>query len=125
VSTPRTGTWAYLHGRFTKIDTRGSPPPSSELGCFAWDPMGGFAVLFGGQFPGSTVAQSTLSNYTWVYRGGVWTNLTSALPHAPPPAGLCGLAKDPKDGYTLVFGGETPAPNYTYRSDSWAFSATI
>ena len=110
-------TWSYVNGTWTKLKPVGSPTLLAATGTLAWDPAIDAAVLFGG-YLGST---GVYGNATWTYRSDAWTNLTATIPTSPPVRVACGMAFDSASDQLLMFGGSTPAPNYSYYNDLWAF----
>jgi hypothetical protein len=108
--------WSYVNGSWSQVSTRHAPPAYVfTAGTVAWDAKSSLVLFVGGQ-NGPTPTKDT-----WTYRNGVFTNLTSSLSPAPSARGLGGLTYDTADGYTLLFGGSTVPPNYTYQNDSWTF----
>lgn len=93
-----------------------SPPYLSQMS-MAYDPAEGFALSFGGVSPFGTVVA-----YTLTYAGGVWSNLTSSLPNAPPARTGGALAYDPADQSLVLFGGCLTASCYPALSDTWMFA---
>jgi hypothetical protein len=53
---------------------------------------------------------------TWAYNGGVWTNITSLSTLQPSGRTAPGVAFDPVDGYTVLFGG---ANESVMLGDTW------
>lgn len=82
----------------------------------AYDATDHETVLFGG-----CTANVCPDNYTWVFTGGRWTNITD--PHdAPPARDLAGFAYDPNLDGVLLFGGDTGTAAL---NDTWLFSGGI
>ncbi|HTT25549.1 MAG TPA: PKD domain-containing protein [Thermoplasmata archaeon] len=111
-------TWSYHAGAWTNRTTA-TAPPAVWRESFTWDYADHYAVLFGGCLDGNCVA---LSNATWTFVGGVWTNRTPTA--GPPPMARADLQYDPIDGYTILFGGylSTGAgvnTTYEYRAGNW------
>ncbi len=84
-----------------------------------YDMADGYVLLFGGCL-GASSGCASLSNQTWAYQGGVWTNLSEARPH-PSARWGAGMVYDSADGYVLLFGGQGNA--ITPLNDTWKFSA--
>jgi PKD repeat protein len=98
-------TWVFAAGHWTNL-TGGlalAPPPLT-FSAFAYDPTLDGVVLFGGAGPGDPVS-SDLSNATWEFAGGTWTNLTGPLTGAPPAEFGAAATYDPAVGALLMFGG--------------------
>lgn len=111
-------TWSFLNGTWTKLTPHRAPTLLAATGTLAWDPTLHAAVLFGG-YLGST---GVYGNATWLYRSGTWTNITATIPSSPPVRVACDMAFDSASNQLLMFGGSTPAPNYSYYNDLWAFT---
>jgi PKD repeat protein len=98
-STNNTYTWTYHANHWVNISATPSPPGRWRES-FAWDEKDHYAVLFGGCL---TSTCTLLTNDSWSFVGGSWTNRTKTV--APPPMGRTMLQYDPSDGYLLLFGG--------------------
>ena len=67
----------------------------------------------------------TCHTFTWAYKGGKWTNLTSQVTGAPPPMTGGGLVYDAADGYLVLYGGwdECAAAGlyetWTFHNNTW------
>ena len=78
-----------------------SPPASYLAGGVTLTGYGGM-IEWGGS---STYSVPTF-NSTWTYSAGNWTNLSSVVGHAPPPAFADGIfAADPVDDFALLLVG--------------------
>jgi PKD repeat protein len=77
-------------------------PPPLDYASMAYDPIGNFVLLFGGQS-----ASAFYTNYTWIFANGTWSNITASA--GPAPVARTGMAMtfDPVDGYILAYGGTT------------------
>lgn len=127
-------TWAFAGGSWTQLeqadtgntcwvdppaDTLTGPCPAAREGpALSYDPEHGSLVLFSG-YDGTTYF-----NDTWVFAGGVWTELA---PPGPVPYGRynAALAYDTADGYLLLFGGygcpnAACSPSYAL-NDTWEY----
>lgn len=96
--------------------TNGTAPSPRELPAVAYDPLDNYTVLFGGGIGVGDV----VFNDTWVYAGGIWTQIHPT--RTPPAREGAGLAWDAHDGYLLLFGGLHPSPYTDFLSDTWAFA---
>jgi PKD repeat protein len=97
-------TWTFVGGAWTNRTT-GANAPAAFGGndAFAYDPVAGEIVYFGGTAPGCTYSSSTA-----VYQNGRWTDVTSFLGGSTPPASSLGpLTWDAGDGYLLLYGGQS------------------
>jgi PKD repeat protein len=76
---------------WTNITSNG-PAPSPRYGAaMAYYPPAGYVVLFGGFGPGGNTDPL---NDTWIFQGGVWTNITSSLTESPAARGWASLTYD-------------------------------
>ncbi|MFN0245519.1 MAG: hypothetical protein ACKV2T_01340, partial [Kofleriaceae bacterium] len=64
----------------------------------------GRIILFGGR------VASTAFDDTWGWDGTTWTRIDS--PSSPTPRAGAMLARDPRDGSLLMFGGGSPSPKF-------------
>jgi hypothetical protein len=72
---------------------------------------------------GAQVGENTSSGFdpTFLFRAGVWTDITPVIAGSAATRGNLGPTEDSADGNLVLFGGDTPPPNFAYRSDIWAF----
>ena len=113
-------TWTYSAGRWANATTSsGSHPISSSEGEMTYDPQLHGVVLFGGYYPSANGCEA--SNWTYVFGGGKWANVT--LNYSNAPAGRCcvGMAYDDANGVLVTFGGNG-GTGYTggYMADTWS-----
>jgi hypothetical protein len=109
--------WAFSGGHWSNV-TPSISPPARRDGYLGYNPTDGNVVLFGG-FNGST---STYLNDTWVLHKGSWSMLST--PIAPSPrsdANEGGLTYDAKDGYFVLFGGDSGFGSSSFYNDTWMF----
>jgi PKD repeat protein len=110
-------TWEFVNNGWIDLTPTLSQSPSARFGAgFAFDPLAGELVLFGG-----TDGPSYL-NDTWTFTASGWSHAASAV--APSPRAFVQMAFDATDGYTLLFGGAhgSAASGWTVLGDTWAFS---
>jgi len=110
--------WSYLHGNWTQIANNGTQAwPSARRGAnLQYDPADGYVLLFGGE------TNFTMSNETWTYLGGLWTELYPT--NSPVPRFVAGMTFVVRYNYMLLFGGCTAfAGCVTQVNDTWAFRA--
>lgn len=114
-------TWTFS-GRSWTNDTTGvgnHPIPRSE-GMFSAASAAGGLLLMGG-----TGGTGYLSD-TWILSSNHWREISSVIPGVPSLGGA-GIAYDSRDGYVVMFGGQSPgcgatcAAGYywTYSNGSW------
>ncbi len=87
-----TDTWEFVGGTWSEITPPTSPPGSSGIVGFTYDPLEGYSVLY--DAPG----------ITWAFQGGNWTNLSASTGAAPPGAPASNLAYDPAVGAVVLVG---------------------
>ena len=90
----------------------------------AYDAADGYVVLFGGWVYPSLLFNASPTrclNDTWIYRGGVWTNLS--IP-GPPQTCSAAMAYDAADGYVVAYiTWNQTSPYYIHRvNETWKFS---
>lgn len=88
-------------------------PPGLEWGMMAYDPQGGFDLLFGGYN-----ASTRWSNQTWTYQNGTWSELHLTV--HPPAMDAATMAWDPLDDYVVLFGG---SDGYFPFNQTWIFKS--
>ncbi len=111
-------TWSFANHTWVNRTTPASP--SARFGFFlADDPSDHEVVLFGGSGPAPT---GSYNDQTWVYRAGVWTNVTAA---GGPTGRFWGsMSYDTETGTVLLFAGnQGGGTNTTYSNDTWQFHA--
>jgi hypothetical protein len=94
-------------------------PPARFSANMVYDSRDGFALLFGGL--SEPQHDAPLLGDVWTYHNSVWTNLTPILP--PPYRSSMAMTYDQKDGYVLLFGGESGSG--TLLSDTWKYVAGV
>ncbi len=94
----------------------GSYPPNRTQAAFAFDPVLGADILFGGY---------NVSGYayhdTWEYANGTWTNLTPEVGLAPPARWGALFAWDPAGQALVLFGGRNVDTDF---GDTWIFDSS-
>lgn len=111
----QTDTWSFSHGVWKGPRATAGTLPSLYAPNMAWDKALKAMVLIG---------ENTSSGFdpTYAYQHGAWTNVTPTKTASPATRGNFGLAYDVATGYLVLFGGDTPPPNYQYRADTWSFT---
>ncbi len=118
-------TWTYHGGTWTNItataSVHGTPPGRWEAG-IANDSAAGYIVIFGGQANGYKSYNAT-ANFTWVFSGGVWRNLSASLPVSPQPRFGEAMGYDPASKSILMFSGLNSTREAILWENTWAFYA--
>ncbi|MDE1836387.1 MAG: PKD domain-containing protein [Euryarchaeota archaeon] len=99
-------TWVFRAGAWTNLTNTApaSPPPTLE-GVLLAEAVNQSLVLTQGLFVPSN-GVPVLSPFTWVWKGGSWTNLTALVSNAPPSRSFASSAELPGGGgMGVLFGG--------------------
>jgi hypothetical protein len=121
---PYGDTWTFANDTWTKLNL--SVTPSSRMGAaMSYDPVLRAVVLFGGCVSVLSNVCQAISNETWEFRAGTWTNLTTAV--APPPRYLSEMVENPGPSHVrpsgvVLFAGTQL--NGTLLGDTWALHGT-
>ncbi len=105
--------YAPIFRNWTEICAQCGPPARGD-GPLAYDPVGGFTLLFGGGIS-STAPRF---NDTWMFKGGIWTQLHPA--HSPGALQGANLIWDPTDNEFVLFGGLNSSR--VLHNETWTFS---
>jgi len=112
-------TWIFQSGKWTQIFPLNSPSPRSFVQ-MTYDYSDGYVVLFGGcgEKSGQVSVCPPVLGDTWIFKGGVWTNVTERT--SPAARDLAVMTYDSEDHFVLLFGGQAPGVQF---HDSWTFRA--
>jgi hypothetical protein len=94
-------TWIYQTGAWTQLHPLTAPEGRDSSG-LAYDWWDNAVVLFGGYTPGT----GGFLNDTWLFKAGVWTQLTIS---GPSPRYGFSLVYDPNATYNAQYHSSTPA----------------
>jgi len=111
--------WALNGSSWTLVNLTNAPGDLAD-GIFVYDPSLSGDILFGGiENDARTGYSDVVSDYTWLYRNGSWTNLSPIA--GPPPPSAEGFSGDfdPLAGGVVIFGGGTASG---YVNSTWLFS---
>lgn len=117
--------WAFVNQSWEKLNST-LAPPGLFVGAMSWDEADGYMVLYGGENTTSSGSSSTflVSNSTWSFVHGQWTNRTRQVGANPGPMLDQMMAYDPAGGRIVMFGGSSATENlnttWTYSADAWA-----
>jgi hypothetical protein len=112
-----TDTWTYSAGVWTNITATASTGPAyGSWGSLVDDTYDGYLVYFGGCDSGSYCSSVYVTNQTWSFVGGSWTELFPA--RNPGQLVFQSEAFDPPDNSVVVFGG-VMGPSYT--AATWTY----
>ncbi|MCI4319073.1 MAG: hypothetical protein L3K23_02935 [Thermoplasmata archaeon] len=115
-------TWKFSNGTWSVLATTGAPANALDP-ALVYDAHDQYALLFGGLrisgYSGTPTAYY-MSNETWKYAGGVWTNLTGTVGAAPPPAGTAiEMTYDAADEYVLLYTSYDVNQTWSYAGGAW------
>ncbi len=113
----RNDTWSFDGAAWHSVPSTLSPGPREDV-AMADDPMDHYVLLFGGEAP-----SGQLTDDTWTFTGGQWTNITTAVALAPPAREAGGLTYDGADQYVLLFSGKH-GTNSLFR-DTWSYTGGV
>ncbi len=112
-------TWEFSNGSWSQLH----PPvsPSNRGGAsLTYDPVDGQVLLFGGlRLTCSTCTWPLVTNETWAFSHGNWTNLTRSVTGSPSARFLSPFVWDSTDHFGLLFGGS----DLTNLTDTWSFAS--
>ena len=114
-------TWVFSRGTWTNITNPFDAPPARYGEMMDYDPNMQAVLLFGG----INVSGSFLAD-TWIFQGGVWTNLTWVTPSGDNPTpeayGSMAFDPDPEVNGSVLYGGEWSGGdlNTTYVWEAWS-----
>ncbi|MDE1821893.1 MAG: PKD domain-containing protein [Euryarchaeota archaeon] len=113
-------TWIFRAGNWTELFPAVQPSARSFYSA-AYDPVDGYAVLFGGCAPMFiTGFCGGMLGDTWKFTAGNWTQLSPGI--APSNRMAAGIAFDgAADRYVVLFGGQLGNNNRS-AGDTWRFS---
>ena len=94
------GTWQWDDNGWTELEPPAPVPSARSFHELAYDTARRVVVLFGGQTDDNVVGQAD----TWEWDGAAWEERDPPGPR-PPPTSAYGLAYDPVEATTLLFGG--------------------
>lgn len=106
-------TWTFANGSWSELSENESPPGLAGA-ALGYDPAESGLILYGG-----TDAAGTVLNTTWLFAGGVWTNLTGGLSTSPPPLADAGMTFDAAANGSILFGGTNGHRSF---NETWKFA---
>jgi hypothetical protein len=113
-------TWSYAAGNWTNLTSTAGPAPPSFFGGMAYDARDQCVLYFGGE----TLADQ-LTNATWTFHAGVWTNISGSVSNAPGGRIAFGLTYDSAQHEVLMYGGLVHLYDFNwtaYGTDTWAYA---
>lgn len=106
-------TWAWsASGGWQQLHTGAAPPPRTQ-GAMAYDPVDGSALLFGGAFGTTALAD------TWRWDGAQWRQLTPATTPAGGPALMCWDAASGRLLLVADFNAKDGSNTWTWTGATW------
>ncbi len=116
---PNGGTWRYASGTWSEQGGV-TAPPSAILPAGGDDGVDAAVVLYGGSQ--SVNGRCVVTQETWAYTSGAWTNLTGPSVAAPLPRDGAAMAYDGAEGVLVLFGGSDAG---WLLNDTWVFPTEL
>ncbi|MCI4353887.1 MAG: hypothetical protein L3K06_00795 [Thermoplasmata archaeon] len=119
-------TWIFSHGTWSLQNTTGQVPATLSPG-LVYDAKDEYVLLYGGRLMGTPAPVAPVTNQTWAYRAGVWSNLSGSSTAAPFAIQFPNLVYDSADQYVLLFdqiGLSSSNPNGTFQT-TWTYSGGV
>jgi PKD repeat protein len=115
-------TWEFHGGVWTELSRASvGGPPGTSFGAMAYDPTAHALLRYGGRQLGAVPYRDQLSNATWVFENGTWTNVTAS--NGPPVLVAPSLSYDPTLRGVLLYGGVTSNGYVTWATNqTWLWS---
>jgi len=128
-------TWIFNGNNWTNVTpsqlNATNSPPALYYPSMAWDPVDGYAVLYGGCTVSGCNYNPYVSNQTWAFEGlkgsgsnqqAQWVHLVT--PVHPPGLYSPGLTFDNATGSLILFGGvAVPSNGLLYTNQTWSYTA--
>jgi hypothetical protein len=108
-----TTTWTFANQTWTNITSSSGLAPPASGAALTYDPTLGCAVLFGGWYD----PYVPISNQTWEFCNGTWSEVPNGRPN-PPPLYNAAFAFDPTLGGDLLWGGGNAN---VFENSTWLF----
>jgi hypothetical protein len=113
-------TWSYAAGNWTNLTGTAGVAPAAAFGGMAYDARDQCVVYFGGE-----TLSDELTNATWTFRGGAWTNVSASVVNAPGGRIAFGMTYDSARQEILLYGGLVQLLDFNlteYGTDTWAYA---
>ncbi|HEY6237950.1 MAG TPA: hypothetical protein VIZ68_02035, partial [Thermoplasmata archaeon] len=95
-------TWKFSGGNWSLLNTSGQVPATLSPG-LVFDARDGYVLLYGGRLMATSALTAPVTNQTWAYRAGSWTNLSATSNAAPFAVLFANPVYDAADEYVLLF----------------------
>ncbi|MCI4336802.1 MAG: hypothetical protein L3K17_06360, partial [Thermoplasmata archaeon] len=112
-------TWSYVGGTWTNLTATAGTPPAF-FGSMTYDTLDGYVLYFGGY-----TLSDQLSNATFTFSGGSWSNTSSTVRGAPSARCYYGIAYDAGLKEVLLYGGLVQLYVYNsseYSTETWGYA---
>ena len=126
-------TWKFAGGNWSLVPTVGQVPATLSPG-LVYDAHDQYVLLYGGRLMGTGASVAPVTNQTWSYHAGVWTNLSATSTAAPFAVDFANLVYDAADEYVLLYNeiGITTSTNPNgstnpneYLNTTWTYVAGV
>ena len=120
-------TWKFSSGNWSLLSTTGQVPATLSPG-LVFDAHDGYVLLYGGRLMATGAPVAPITNQTWSYRAGVWSNLSATSTPAPFSVDFANPVYDAADEYVLLFDEFAISPTnpngfynttWTYAGGTW------
>jgi hypothetical protein len=116
-------TWKFSGGNWSVVPTTGQVPATLSPG-LVYDARDEYVLLYGGRLMDTSAPIAPVTNQTWAYHAGVWTNLSAHSNPAPYAVDFANPVYDAADGYVLLYNeiGITPTDPLGYLNTTWTYA---
>jgi hypothetical protein len=118
-------TWKFSGGNWSLLTTHGQVPATLGPG-LVYDGRDGYVLLYGGRLMATGAAYAPVTNQTWSYSAGIWSNLSLNSTAAPTAVDFANLVYDAADEYVLLYDqlGLSGSPNGTLYT-TWSYAGGV
>lgn len=113
-------TWSYASGVWTNLTATAGAPPAGWFGAMTYDANDQYVVYFGG-----FTLSDQLTNSTYTFHGGVWSNVSGTVVGAPSPRMNFGFTYDSSTQQALLYGGLVQLYDYNasaFSGETWSYA---
>lgn len=116
-------TWKFSTGNWSLVTTVGQVPATLSPG-LVYDAKDEYVLLYGGRLMATGSSIAPVTNQTWSYHAGVWTNLSNTSNAAPFAVDFANPVYDAADGYVVLYNeiGITPTNPNGYLNTTWTYA---
>ncbi len=120
-------TWEFGGAGWSLVNTTGQVPATLSPG-LVYDAKDHFVLLYGGRLMATSATVAPVTNQTWSYLSGTWTNISNVSTPAPFAVDFPNLVYDAADEYVVLYdevgilgsnGSETIQTTWSFESGLW------